>query len=132
MLKARVSSVANAHIQLILCSINDINNYTKRNRRTQKYYVITSRYALLQGYMRVGYSPQYIYIMNSCFCICVFGFCTIAFFRPKGSFTIINAFVHQKKRKMSLVYQGNFILPYLMGKSTVKIIFICISIRKNN
>ena len=30
-------------------------------------YVITSRYALLQGYMRVGYSP----IMNSCFYIMV-------------------------------------------------------------
>ena len=42
-------------------STNDIINYTKKNGQTQKYYVITSRYALLQGYMRVGYSPQYIY-----------------------------------------------------------------------
>ena len=38
-------------------STNDIINYTKKNGRTQKSYVITSRYAFLQGYMRVGYSP---------------------------------------------------------------------------
>ena len=34
------------------------------NGKTWKYCIITLRYALLQGYMRVGYSPLYI-IMNS-------------------------------------------------------------------
>ena len=34
---------------------------SKKNGRTQKCYVTTSRYTLLQGHMRVGYSPQYIY-----------------------------------------------------------------------
>jgi len=31
--------------------------YTRKNGLTRKCYIRTSRYALLQGYMRVGYSP---------------------------------------------------------------------------
>jgi len=46
---------------MILCSIDDITGYTEKNEQIRKYFVITLRYAILQGYMGVGYYPLYIY-----------------------------------------------------------------------
>ena len=52
-------------VRQLLVATSILGASTMLERHTPCRYVITLRYALLQGYMGVGHSPLYIYIINS-------------------------------------------------------------------